>query len=65
MALNFLKHKLGNSYSKQTFEEKRRGEWVNISVENLHVGIPFPDLHQLLCSIKQRGGGIIHYPPRA
>lgn len=58
MALNFLKHKLGNSYSKQTFEEKWRREWVNISVENQYVGIPFPDLCQLLCCVggEEKGG---------
>lgn len=36
-----LSHKQENGYSKQATEEKRRREWVSISVENQHVGIPF------------------------
>lgn len=60
-----LSHKLENGYIKQTIEEKRRREWVNISVENQHVGIPFPCQFLHCVGEEEKEKKILSYLPKA
>lgn len=60
MVSNFLKHKQGNGYNKQVFEEKWKRE---ISVENQHAEILSPDLGHILCCVGGEEKGKNHTLP--